>query len=324
MVRAKEMKCFKLLFIVLLWGSACTSYVANKESSIPPPDDLGLTKGLQPVSVIDGEGWGTSPLSFPTGITLDFMGNIFITDTGNNRVVECDPEGGFLREIGGFGWETGQFNHPTYLTTDNGLNIYVVDSQNKRIQRLDHNLNFVAAINIEKSGDFTGLGLPEGIAITPSGEMILSDMQEDCLILLDNGFNYERSVGGFGGGGGNLRDPLGICLDRDGNIFVADSHDNRVAVFDRFGNFLKGFGEKYLNLPSGVAVDQNQLTFVANTGNNSITVFDRQGDWLLDYGGLGGGYSKLSRPTDVKFGTNGKLYVVDSGNNRVMVLDVIR
>jgi tripartite motif-containing protein 71 len=318
------MKCVKLLIIVILLGSACTSYVSNKESGIPPPDDLGVVKELQPISIIGGERWGTSSLSFPTGITLDILGNIFITDTGNNRVVECDREGRFLREIGGFGWETGQFNRPTYITTDNGLNIYVVDSQNKRIQRLDHNLNFVAAIKVEKEGDFAGLSLPEGIAITPSGEMILSDMQEDCLILLDNVFNYERSFGGFGEGGGNLRDPLGIFTDREGSIFVADSHNNRIAVFDQFGNYLKSFGEKSLNIPSGVTVDQNQLIYVANTGNNSITVFDHQGNLILDYGEPGVGLSKLSRPTDLQFGSDGKLYLVDSGNNRVVVFEVIR
>jgi tripartite motif-containing protein 71 len=318
------MKCAKLLTIFFLLGCACASYVTNKEGNNLSSDNLGLAKGLQPVSVIGVEGWGTSPLSFPTGITLDFLGNIFITDTGNNRVVECDPQGRFLREMGGFGWETGQFNHPTYLTTDNGLNIYVVDSQNKRIQRLDHNLNFVAVINVENSGDFAGLGLPEGIAMTPSGEMILSDMQQDCLIILDNVFHYERSFGGFGSGGGNLRDPLGICIDREGNIFVADSHNNRVAMFDRFGNYLKEFGERTLNVPSGVAVDQNQLTFVANTGNNSISIFDRQGNLILDYGDLGTGFANFSRPTDLKFGPNGKLYVVDSGNDRVVILEVIR
>ena len=318
------MKCIKLISIVFLLGFACTSAVTNKESSSFPTDNLGIVKGLQPVSIIGGEEWGTSPLSFPTGITLDFLGNVFITDTGNDRVVECDPQGRFLREIGGFGWGTGQFNRPTYITTDNGLNIYVVDSQNKRIQRLDHNLNFVASIQVEKQGDFLGLGVPEGIAITPAGEIVLSDMQEDCLILLDNVFHYERSFGGFGGGRGNLRDPLGICIDREGSIFVADSHNNRIAVFDQFGNYLKDFGEKSLNIPSGVTVDQNQLTCVANTGYNSITVFDRQGNLILDYGELETGLSRLSRPTDVKFGPNGKLYVVDSGNNRVVVFEVIR
>lgn len=318
------MKYVRFLTIVILLGLACTSYVANKEGNQPPSDNLGLVKELKPVLVI-GEGeLGTSALSYPTGITLDFLGNVFITDTGNDRVVECNLEGGFLKEIGGFGWGSGQFNRPTYITTDNGLNIYVVDAQNKRIQRLDHNLNFVTSIQIEEGGNFTGISLPEGIAITSSGEIILSDIQGDRIIMLDDTFKYKSSFGGFGGGTGNLNDPLGVFVDREGNIFVADSHDNRIAVFDQFGNYIKGFGEKYLNIPSAVAVSQDQLVYVANTGKNSIAVFDPQGNLVLEYGNLGAGSLNLYKPTDVKFGPDGKLYVVDSGNNRVVVFELIR
>ena len=318
------MKYSRLLTIILLLGLACTSYVANKEGRQPSSDNLSLVRELKPVLVI-GEGQlGTSVLSYPVGIALDILGNVFITDTGNDRVVECNPQGEFLKEIGGFGWGNGQFNRPTYITTDNGLNIYVVDTQNKRIQRMDHNLNFVSSIQVEQEGDFTGIGLPEGIAVTSSGEIILSDISGDRIIMLDDIFKYKRSFGGFGGGGGNLNDPLGVFVDREGNIFVADSHDNRIAVFDQFGNYFKGFGEKYLNIPSAVTVSQDQLVWVANTGNNSIAVFNPQGSLVSEYGDLGTGGLNLSKPTDVKFGPNGRLYVVDSGNNRVVVFELAR
>ena len=318
------MKYARFISILLLLGLACASYVVNKEGSQPPSDNSSLVKEPIPVLVI-GEGLlGTSALSYPTGITIDILGNIFITDTGNDRVVECNPEGGFLKEFGGSGWGNGQFNRPTYITTDNGLNIYVVDTQNKRIQRLDHNLNFVSSIQVEEEGDFTGIGLPEGIAVTSSGEIILSDISGDRIIMLDNFFKYKRSFGGYGGGAGSLNDPLGVFVDREGNIFVADSHDNRIAVFDQFGNYFKGFGEKYLNIPSAVTVSQDQLVWVANTGKNSIAVFDHQGSLVSEYGNLGAGGLNLYKPTDVKFGPNGRLYVVDSGNNRVVVFELAR
>ncbi len=318
------MKSAEFLTLVLLFGFACSSSVVQKESSHPQYDNLGVAKGLKPLSVIGERELGTSFLSFPTGISIDILGNIFIADTGNDRVVKCDPQGGFLREIGGFGWEPGQFNRPTYLTTDNGLNIYVVDTQNKRIQRLDHNLNFVSSVQIEEEGDFTGIGIPEGIAVNPSGEIILSDLEGDRVIQLDNVFKYERSFGWAGGDLGGLNDPLGVFVDRDGNILVADSHNHRIAIFDQFGNYLESFGEKFLNIPSAVTVGPDQLIYVANTGKNSITILDPQGSLILEYGSLGTGMMNLSRPTDVKFGPNGNLYVVDSGNNRVMVFEIMR
>lgn len=283
-----------------------------------------MVKGLQPLRIIGEIKPGISSFSSPTGIAVDLLGNIFITDTGNDRVVKCDAEGKLLGEIGGFGWETGQFNRPTYVTTDNGLNVYVVDTQNKRIQRFDHNLNFVSGIQVQEQGDFHGFGLLEGIAVTSSGEIVVSDIEGDFLIKLNSYFEYEKTVGGFGEGEGALRDPLSIFISQNGDIYVSDSQNDRVVVFDAFGNYLKSLGEKILSHPSGVTVGQDQLIYVANTGKNSIVIFDTNGKLVGEYGNEGTGMVSLSRPTDLKLGKENKLFVVDSGNNRILVFEIIR
>src|SRR5574341_1168042 len=101
-------------------------------------------KGLIPQALICTEDLGSLPLNRPQGLTTDNEGNIYIADTGNNRLVKTDSLGNFIKETGGFGWGEGQFNQPTDLTLDYGLNLYVVDSQNKRVTRLDKNLNFIS------------------------------------------------------------------------------------------------------------------------------------------------------------------------------------
>ena len=275
---------------------------------------------------------GSSFFSHPTGIIIDPEGNLLIADTGNDRVVKCDREEKFLKETGGFGSEEGQFNRPTYIATDNGLNIYVVDTQNKRVQRFDRNLNFISIIQIEPSENFSGFGLLEGIAVTSGGELLLSDIEDDYIIKLDNFYAFERTFGGFGYGEGSLRDPLGISVDRKGNIYVADSQNDRVAVYDPFGNFLKSLGEKTLRKPGGVTVGEDGLIYVANTGKNSIAIFDPEGNLILEYGTWGSGMGNFSKPTDLKLGRDDKLvvsganllFVVDSGNNRVCVFEILR
>ncbi len=317
------MRSGKIIPIVFLVCFACTSHSIKKTSfevSIPPIP----VKGFKLVGIM-GEGkLGSGYLRLPTGIAIDFQGNVFITDTGNDRVVKCDDEGRFLAETGGFGRGAGEFNRPTYLVTDNGLNIYVVDSQNKRIQRFDANLNFVSVIEAKKNGDFPGFGLPEGIAISSSGEIVVSDIEDDHLIKLNSFFEYDRTFGGFENLEGGLRDPLGIFVSRNGDFYVADSRNHRVVVFDAFGNFLRSFGKEILNNPKGVTIGADKLVYVSNTGENSLVVFDPKGDVLLEYESPGPGITNLSGPTDLKFGKEGRLLVVDSKNNRVLVFELLR
>ena len=321
--REIKLRSSKIIPVIFLVCFTCTSHSIKKsgfETSAPP----NPVKGFKLVGIM-GEGkLGSAYLRLPTGIAIDFQGNVFITDTGNDRVVKCDDKGRFLTEIGGFGRGAGEFNRPTYLATDNGLNIYVMDSQNKRIQRLDANLNFVSVIEIKETGDSPGFGLPDGIAITSSGEIVVSDAEDDRLIKLNSYFEYDRSIGSFENMEAGLRDPLGVVVSRNGDFYVADSRNHRVAVFDAFGNFLRSFGEGILKNPNGVTVDEDNLIYVANTGENSLVVFDPKGDVLLEYESLGLGITNLSGPTDLKFGKDGRLIVVDSKNNRFLAFEILR
>jgi tripartite motif-containing protein 71 len=309
--------------IALLVCLACSSY-GLKKTDYRSSANSQPVRGLRLVAIMAEGRLGSSALNRPTGIVVDFQGNIFISDTGNDRVVKCDEKGRFLDEIGGFGSGVGEFNRPTYMASDKGLNLYVVDAQNKRIQRLDRNLNFISAIEIQGDEDFAGLGLPEGIALTPSGEIVVSDIEGDLLIELSGFSEYKTTYGGFGEMEGGLRDPLGVFVDRNGDVYVADSRNDRVAVFDQFGNFLRSLGDKVLNDPAGVTVGRDGSVYVANTGGNSLAVFGQEGDLIAEYGKSEQGMMGLSEPTDLELGPKGKLFLVDSGNHRIVVYEVLR
>jgi tripartite motif-containing protein 71 len=316
-----KLKYLLMIFLVCL---SCASSGALNDSTEEGSVSDKTVKGFKPVGIVGDRELGTAYLYQPTGIAVDPLGSMFITDTGNDRLVKCDEDGRFLAQTGGFGWEEGQFNRPGYITTDNGLNLYVVDVQNKRIQRFDQNLNFISVIDIKSEEDYLGLGLPEGIAITPSGELFVSDIQEDRVVKFDGFLEYERNLGGFAESQGGLRDPMGICVDRNGEIYVADSQNDRLVVFDAFGNVLSRIGEGILKGPYGVEVDRNGLVYVANTGGNNVVVFDSKGKLVFEYGGSAPGIMGLSRPTDLKLDRRKRLLVADSGNNRILIFEVMR
>ena len=311
-------KLIFLCFLISIGGCASVpSWQVDKDTTYSSP------KGVIPVKVI-GEGeLGSTELNQPQGVVIDPAGNLYIVDSGNNRIVKCSLEGDFLKEIGGFGWDNGEFNLPSYITMDNGLSLYVTDTQNKRVQRLDNYLNFIQSIssnNQEKPFENSQL---KGVALSRSGELFLADAENDCIIKLDNQFAFQQKLGGFESGYGALNDPQGISVDTRGNLYVADAGNDRIAVYDSFGNFLKELGRGYLNRPYGVEVSRSGVVYVANTFGDNLVALDENGKILFKFGKSGRGEGEFSKPKDLKIHEGKKICIVDSGNNRIQVFELV-
>jgi DNA-binding beta-propeller fold protein YncE len=134
--------------------------------------------------------------------------------------------------------------------------------------------------------------------------------------------------------------PNGVAVDAAGNLFIADSYNNRIRKVDRngiittvAGNGSSGYPgdggaatDASLYGPSGVAVDGSGNLFIADSGHSRIrkvdvhgTITTVAGNWLSDYSGDGGNAAgaSLQGPTGVAVDAAGNLFIADSGNNRV-------
>jgi DNA-binding beta-propeller fold protein YncE len=116
-------------------------------------------------------------------------------------------------------------------------------------------------------------------------------------------YEHLRSAGG---GPGEFRQPMGIGADSKGNIFIADSGNNRIQQFTRDGTFVRMIGRGELRLPMKVAFDTRDDLYVADSGNNRIAVYTR--DHL-------GGYTLARSITGMKE----PVYVALDGNGNVFV-----
>jgi streptogramin lyase len=136
------------------------------------------------------------------------------------------------------------------------------------------------------------------------------------------GYHFDFKWGTAGTGPTQFNQPLGTATDPAGNVYVADTSNNRIQKFDASGAFLlswggPGAGPGQFNIPSGIAADPFGNVYVADTSNNRIQKFDSLGAFVSQWGGLGSGDGQFSAPYAVATDPTGVIYVTDVNNNRV-------
>ena len=278
---------------------------------------------LRFLQVIGSSGSGPGQLLGPQGLSVGPEGNIYVADTGNDRIQKFSAEGNFVIEIGGFGFDEEQFNEPRDVCATAGLNIYVADSQNRRLQRYDRYLNYLSTLvpnpNLDESLQF---GIINGLDISSTGDMYLADSENDRILKLDTFERPERSYGDIGYGRGRLRTPASLCVDENSTVFVCDSGNDRIVIFDIFGEYQGDLGEGIVRTPCGIDIDTHGNIFVADTGNDRIIALNPAGEVILTFGSSGDGFGSFHSPHDLAVDRRGFLYVVDTGNDRIQKFSI--
>lgn len=241
---------------------------------------------------------GADYLDRPTGIAFDSANNIYIVDAGNNRIVRMsDFSGDNWTTFGTQGFATNQFNHPSQIALDSSNNVYVTDTGNNRVVMFNASTtsNFNSGYGWITLGT-VGNGInqfndPSGIYIDSSNRIYIADTSNNRIVRINNitGAGW-TALGSLGSGNGNFNSPSGISQDAQGLYYVTDSGNNRIVRFSD----LTGTG--WTNVGAGLGVNLNDFNYP--TG---IAVYN---------------YVTSSTPT--KITTTPYIYIVDTGNSRVI------
>lgn len=147
-----------------------------------------------------------------------------------------------------------------------------------------------------------------------------------------SGYIYRSTFGGLGSGNGQVSKPGGTAVDKEGNVWVADTENNRVEEFSSGGTFVQAFGtlgtgNGQLKGPRGITIDGSGNVWVADTGNSRVEEFSKAGTFMLKFGTEGPFYPELAiqfkSPTAIAYSaTHSWLYVADSGNNLIRVFSL--
>jgi uncharacterized protein (TIGR03437 family) len=253
-------------------------------------------------------------LNSPSGVAVDAAGNIYIADTGNNEVRKVNAATGIISAFagsttGGFAGDgaaatSAQLHSPSAVTLDSAGNVYIADTANNRIRKVN----------------------TSGIITTVAGSSAVSTG------LIGDGGLATSAI---------LNSPRGVMVDSSGNLYIADSGNNRVRKVGTNGiiNTIAGNGttgtvgmvgdggpaiNASLSVPVGMALDSSGNLYIADSGDNLIRKVTTNGNISSIAGNGESGYSpgdenlaiyaELNEPEGLAVDGSGNVYFSDTGN----------
>ncbi len=168
----------------------------------------------------------------PRAIAIDVQGNVYVTDTGNKRILKFSSNGDAVGQYGGLGTDNGLFQEPVGIAIDAQGYIFIADTWNQRIQKFDKNFNFVAQWPLVAWDSQSVVNKPY-LAVDPEGNVFVTDPEGHRVIKFTNDGKLVSVFGQRGADLASFNLPTGLAFDAQGNLYVADSGNNRILIFNR-------------------------------------------------------------------------------------------
>jgi RHS repeat-associated protein len=272
-------------------------------------------------SSFGASGSGNGQFSHPADIAIDAKGDIWVADSGNNRVEEFNSSGEFLKAIGSTGSGNSQFSTPKAIAFTASGNFWVADSGNSRLEEFNEKGEFLKAVGSVGSGNGQ-FERPESIAIDANGDLWVSDTYNYRVQELNEKGEFMKVVLSGSAPVGAI-EPTGITVS-GGKVWIADWAHDRVVELTEGGEYVTqigsaGTGNGQFEQPDEVAVDGTGHLWVGDQSNERIQEFTASGEYLGQIGsaGTGAGRFSFSYPLGMAFDAEGGLWVTDTNNNRV-------
>ncbi|MDQ7007247.1 MAG: SMP-30/gluconolactonase/LRE family protein [Acidobacteriota bacterium] len=259
----------------------------------------------------------------PYGVTVDKQGRIYVTDTGNGRIVVFDEAAQKVRHLKID--PRVRLITPIGIAVDDRQRVYVSDAKLDQVFRIAPGGAVEWAI-----GPVEGLRNPTGIALDAGrSRLYVADSHLHRIFVYDAETGRHLETWGHrGNSDGAFNFPTNLTLDALGNLWVVDTGNFRVQQFSPAGRHLQtvgGLGDApgSFTRPKGIAIDPEGHVYVVDAAFNNFQVFNGQGRLLLAVGTLGRSAGSFWLPAGMHIDAKGRIYVVDQVNRRVQVFEYL-
>jgi DNA-binding beta-propeller fold protein YncE len=259
----------------------------------------------------------------PYGLAVDSRNRLYVADSKVHAVFIFDTETKELQLIKN-GVEA-RFGLITGLAIDDSDRLFVADSEMRRVLVFDP--KHVAEGSISE-----GLASPAGMAIDNENRFLyVADPELDQVLVYDADPPHKllRKMGTTGKGHtltapGDFAKPTNVAVDKDGTIFVSDTFNDRVEVFDADGKFIRTFGKPgdgpgYFARPKGIAVDADGHVWVADGVQDRVQVFTPEGQLLIWMGGHGSYPGQFNALAGITIDKNNRVFTSEQYAGRVQM-----
>ncbi|HOD83061.1 MAG: Serine/threonine-protein kinase PknD [Planctomycetes bacterium ADurb.Bin126] len=247
---------------------------------------------------------------------------IFVTDQERQALVVLEYGGRRARLVSRMG--------DTFLVSPVGVaicgqSVVLTDSSLNKLFVLDLEGQYVRTI--DKPG---GFGRPTGLAYDLTRDRLyVADTlaHEICVFDFSSGRLTQR-IGRPGPAVGEFNFPTHLAVDAQRRLYVTDSMNFRVQVFDPEGKYIyhmgrQGDGSGYLAVPKAVAIDSLGHIYIVDSYFGRISIFDLQGQFLLAIGDIGSENGMFQVPGALVIDSANRIYVCDTFNERIQVLQYV-
>ncbi|HUP02673.1 MAG TPA: BACON domain-containing carbohydrate-binding protein [Bryobacteraceae bacterium] len=326
-----------------------------------------LAGGLPPATPAAG-----TSISVPLGYAVapDGRGNVYFPSPNLNAVFKADAAGEVTRFAGtgaaGYSGDGGAaigaaLNGPTGVAVDAAGDVFIADSGNQRIRKVDASgtIGTVAGSGTccyggdGASALNANLNQPSSVAVDAAGNLYIADTMNQRVRKVNAAGIISTIAGsgtqGYAGDGGpaanaQLNNPYGVAVDGSGNLYIADTFNLRVRKVDASGNISTYAGNGTYGFsgdgaaaagasvyePYGLAVDASGNLFIADSGNSRVRKVSATGIITTVAGGSAAGFAgdggpasaaELLLPYGVGADAYGDLYIADSGSSRIRAVN---
>jgi hypothetical protein len=256
------------------------------------------------------------------GISVAPNGNVYVADTGNNRIEEFDGAGGFIRQWGEAGSDPGQFANPNTVAVGPDGSVYVSDNFNNRVQEFTANGTFVREWGSLGSGDGEFDSVP-AVAVGPDGSVYVVDYNNHRVQKFTADGEYVTQWGTEGNGDGKFERPQVIAVGPDGSVYVGDEGTLEIQKFTSDGSFVtkwggSGTGDGQFGVIWQLDTGPDGSVYASDGDGERVEKFTPDGDFVTKWGTPGSGDGQFDGVFGIGITPDNKtFYVVDYNNARV-------